>query len=634
MGFLDSVTQIASGGLLGTGSTSVVGADQGGNVKLNGATGSNPYDSSMGPFDPSNWMKSITDPSGFAKGVTGMGGPLPNNYDATGQLKSSEDMAQQVYAKANQQGDWISQNQSPGMGVNINAQTITAPKDINAQTIATPQAVTAQNIQAPDAITAQQVAAPNAINAQQLSAAPTIAGPQADALRQQQLDQAAAAANSPSAAAAQMRAAGGQISQQQMGQAAMARGVDRLSAKRDAMLATGTQGMQAANQTSALAATEQAAKQQAYSQALAGVRTGDVNVGQAQTQVGALNQAANLQAQTTQNQQTLQQQQANQQAGIQAAQYTAGNALTAAQANQNAGLQAQTTTNAQALTAAQANQGTNLQAQQYTAGNQLTAGQANQSANLNAQNAQAIARQQGWNAQTQAQDKANQTALQAVGAQNQAQGTAATYGSEQNKAAVQQQGGIISAAGSVIGGIISDERAKTDMNEVGGSSFADSYSRQLAGAYGGGVSPGSPYNANQDFLAWKPPVQQPDQPASKGLLSDERTKRDVDAMSPHQIANWAETVPGFTFRYKPGVEGAPDDGERFHAGTGAQSLEDTGPLGKMFVKERPDGLKEVDMAPLAFFHSKGALARADEAHELAAKAYALASRGSKRKEAR
>ena len=151
------------------------------------------------------------------------------------------------------------------------------------------------------------------------------------------------------------------------------------------MLATGTQEQGAAATSAALAAQEETTKQAQYATALQGVRSGDVNAGQALTQVGGLNQAANLQgqAQTAQNQ--LAAATANQAANLQGQIQTGNQALTAQTANQAANLQAQTTTGTQALTAEQANQQAGLTAQINTGQQALTAGTANQAANLQAQ---------------------------------------------------------------------------------------------------------------------------------------------------------------------------------------------------------------------------------------------------------
>lgn len=513
--------------------------------------GSGGFGGVYNPLNLHNVDKSFRDPKGFVYDVLGMDpNATPDNYDAKGQLAYSQGMSASVYNEAMRQK--AINDAKPAPQATISAQTIAAPGAINAQTINTPGIV---------------------------------GGAEADALRARQLQQAETAANSPSSAAAQMRAAGGQIENQQLGMAAAARGADRGAARRDAMLAMGSQGQVAANQSAALAAQEQAAKQQAYTQALSGVRSGDVSTTQAQTQIGAANQGANLQAQ----------------------QATAGNTLTAAQANQ----------------------GANLQAQMGTANTQLA----------------------GWTAQNQAQNAALGTGLQAVGATNQAQQVASGYGQSQNQAQSTQKAGIIGAAGSIIGGILSDERAKFDISTVGADSPYSSYAPSTS-------NPSSPYftgmGKDTDFLAWKPEAPKaPEQ--NKGLLgnlsderakvdigkathksiadkygsvlqeayghsamsespygalSDERAKREVQNMSTHDVEQWAEdegTDP-ITWRYKPGFE---DGGQDVHLGVSAQRLERSGPLGRLMVHRDPEtGMRKVDYGALALMLSKAALEKA------------------------
>ena len=661
-------------------------------------------------------------------------GSSPSSYNAGANLDSSMGMAQNAYGQA---GDWLSKvGSSPPPSANITAQTVATPAAINAQTINAPAAINAQTIGA-DAITG-----PAALSAQTVGQSNLIAGPQADALRAQALQQAQDAANAPSSAAAQMRAAGTQIANQQLGQAAMARGADRAGAARAAMLGTGAQGMQAASTTSALAAQEQVAKNNAYSAALGNVRAGDVSAAQSQQAVGVANQQANLSAQAQSAQAQLAASQSNQSA-----------ALAAAQANQGTNLAAQTTTGAQALAAAEANQGANLTAQQATIQNQQAA----------------------WNSQMGAANAFMGTELQGVGAQNQGQAVASGYGQSQNNLNQTKGGALWSALGSmsderakvdvrplpniygghsvqsnvpnflsanyqaaplpqgagaynidlnftspmsekspyghvmnmlkgkgsplggdtknlqevdtvdageedvegspvmgtedVAGGegvdaaegiegaegaegaegiegldILSDEYCKNEVTPLGGG---QSYSGLLQNAYGvngGGSSPyGSEGTGHQDFLDWNwspldrqqsssQPAAQQQQSSSSSIpgmgsmpsMSDERAKQQAEHMGQDEIAAWSEKVPTAVFRYKPGIPDT-DGGADYHAGTLAQSLERTGPLGRLMVHQRPDGLKEVEYGPLGLMVGKGALTKADQALQLAQAAYALAA---------
>lgn len=560
------------------------------------------------------WYDSIPGASTVKSGVglvTGIGGTAkdafiaPNSYDANGHLADSEKKAGSIY-------DWSMAN------ANLVGAAPAPTADIKAQQIA-----------APDKIVADTIAVPGAIAARDVATSGLVSGPQADAIRQQTLDQAANAATSPSSAAAQMRAAGAQIQQQQLGQAAMARGADRAGARRAAMLATGQQGLAAAGTTAALAAQEQAQKQAAYTSALQGVRSGDVSIADAATRSGQLNQAAD----------------------IATGQVNTQNQLAAAKANQEAGLQAQTATGAQRLTAAQGNQVADLQAQTGTIQN----------------------KQAGWQATQQAKNNFAGTALQSVGAQNQAQGVAANYGANQNEVRQKTSGGLVSGIASAFG--LSDERAKTDVSPIGGGSDLDSLmgsthgtssysdlaqefgtpqtgptvSDRLAAGFGamGASLQGRPApmvsagGVGQNFLDWRMPQRSvtPSSGGGAGLgglvsavggsgllssISDERAKRDVERMGDKDVANWAEAVPTAVWRFKSGVPGT-DGGEEYHTGTLAGGLEKTGPLGKLMVHRRDDGLREVEYGPLGLMVGKGALSRANEAMDWAKAAFSLAS---------
>ena len=441
----------------------------------------------------------------FVDKLFGGGGAPSSTYDPKAELAKSEAMAGNVYGNAQAQAAGIARGGAPT-----------------------------------STVTAQQINAPGAINSQQIGTPDILGGDKASYLRQLTLDQAAKAAASPSAAAAQMAANQQAISHQQLGVAAGARGVDRATARRDAMLGIGNQGQAAASSTAALAATEQAQKQAAYTQALGGVRTGDVGVSQAQTQIGAQNLAGDLEAQRA--------------------------------------------TAADTLAAATANQGADLTASQATANNTL----------------------QGWTAKQAAQNAANATALQGVGATNQAQGVAATYGTGQNEAAAKANAGFMGAVGGGLTAILSDEDAKLDIKPIDAT---DRYNEILAPALS--LSPSNPTgptttnpsaSPNQDFLKWKPSEPQQDQSnpgllgGILGALSDERAKQQVDTMGSHELIDFAHKVPMATFRYKPGV--GEDDGQDVHAGTLAGALQGTGPLGRLMVHEGPDGLKRVDYGRL------------------------------------
>lgn len=560
--------------------------------------------------------------------LSGVGlGPAPNAWDAEANTKPVMNNAQGTYDKASA---WAEDARLNGPQYQaIKEQQIRAPATINAQ-----------NVTAPNAINAERIGAPSGISVNDVGVSDLVGGQQASDLRNLQLRQAETAANSPSSAAAQMRAAGAQIQGQQAAMAAQARGQNRAAARRDAMLATGNLGMQAANQTAALAAQEQAAKQQAYSQSLAGVRAGDVNAANIQANVGMGNQQANLAAQSTTNAQ----------------------ALAAAQANQQAGLQAQTTTGAQSLAAQQANQAANLNAQQYTALNRLDAAKANQQMNLQAQQYTANNAINAWNNQQQAANAYLGAANQATGQQNQANATWANYASGQNEMQQKQNAGLASFATSAVElGSHSDTRAKEDVARFGEPSLAGAaqmlgigkgrqpdndgattnpieqlramgYFNRGGGRETGGGAGGfarAPMAAPVGASASPDPWGQHDfsralsidqlqgmapQLGGSPWMSDEETKQAVAQMGDDDLIDWANKTDLATYRYKPGVA---DGGATPQVGvSSAQRLERTGPLGRLMVSEGPDGLKRVDYPKLAYAVGKAAMAKANQNEDL------------------
>jgi hypothetical protein len=577
--------------------------------KSGGGDKDNPWDFTRVVTDPGGFAlgasKSLTDPQGFINDITGGFFSTPNTYPAAAELAKSEAMAGNVYQGALSQAGNIIRSGAPS------------------------SVVTAERLAAPAAISAQQVATPGLVG-----------GAEASDLRTAQLAQAERAANSPSAAAAQMRASAGLIGQQQLGQAAAARGADRAAAKRDAMLATGSQGMVAANQASALAAQEQAAKQQAYTQALAGVRSGDVAGTQALTDIAGRNQAANLQAQQSSAANTLQAGMANQGADLEASKFTAGQELQAWQAQQ-AALNAAYGTGLQAVGAQ--NQAQGVAAGYGTGQNQLQQENKGGLASMAGSVIRGLSDERA---------KADIMPMQTGGGIDFLDWE---YHSPQVPSSDSGSAGMLSL-GTAIGSVISDERAKASTKRL---TAADETADLLRSAYGI-TDDGNPYagagpmvrDVTDDTLAddtdlWLNGLAEPDTtqapmagpnasdyalpetPLWNGgyvnegdtVLSDERTKREVDRMGLDGIADFTRAAPAATFRFKPGVDGAPDNGERYRAGTIAQDVKKAGPLGKMFVNERPDGLLEVEYGPMAHFEAKGAQATADKALALALAAY-------------
>ena len=477
--------------------------------------------------------------------------------------------------------------------------------------------------------------------------------PSATALQGQEIQAASNIANGPSAAMSQFQAGQSQVVKDQLAATAAARGSDRAGARREAMINIGASGAQQNLSAAALAAQETQSKNVAASTALQGI--GSQALTAATTQANITSQQQQLQAQldaavsqgntaainsiqTQQAQLGLQAQTASATAGLgQQATYAGLATTNMAAANQNTQYNATAANQAAANYAAaqnaamaqnsqtqtgvnQANAGaTNAALAAYT-GAQNTAGQNFATANTNTSQANAALRtQQATGNETRAlaadqTSSANQlatTGLQQQGA-NSALGTANAANTTQatnaqtivdaNKAqaaaTAQQNAALYTAVGTGLAAAVSDERAKVDIATVGGGSpsYADKYGQMLSDAYGN-TATANPYG---------------------GTLSDERTKREVDRMGMDGVANFTRKAPAVTFRYKPGIE---DGGAAYKAGTLAQGVEAAGPLGRMFVDERPDGLKEVQYGPMAHFEDKGAQHTADRALAVASAAY-------------
>ena len=514
---------------------------------------------------------------GPAAKLFGIGQGVPNNYDAAKNLATAQANTQATYDRA------MAASGAAGAGwahSEEQAKAIQAPNAIQAQTIGTPT---------------------------------TVAGPAADALRAQQLQAASDAMNAPSAAQAQLASGQQLVARQQLAVAAGARGADRAAAKRDAMMAIGQQGMQASQNAAALAATEQQARTNANINALAGIRAGDVSTAGVQTQIGALNQGANLQAQTTTGQQSLAAQQANQSADLTAQQNNVQNEIAARTASGQEKLAA--------LNAATSAQGGQNQAAGIAAG-------------------------YGANQNTE-QTKASAGAFGAIGS------LLGSLSDEEVKEDVTKIGGKSSdvdwsdAEKSLLKSLyLSDTDKKREGNDPFEAIEADQAdpfekykpdsSAELDRLMRGTIKPAptpelyggprnfapkpNPYRAEpfRSTAAWNdyttgggylPPGSggalgsASDYGRTYGMppqsgLSDERAKEAVEKMDDKQLSHWADKVTNLpiTWRYKPGVE---DNGEDAHVGVLAQQLEKTGPLGKLLVHEGPDGLKRVDYGQAA-----------------------------------
>lgn len=120
-------------------------------------------------------------------------------------------------------------------------------------------------------------------------------GPEAMALRGEQLAAARALVGGPSAAALQYQSSLAQLARETLGAAAQARGAERAGARREGLLGLAGAGIQGALGAAAEAAREELAKRQAQIQAFGGVRAADIEVTTEQARLEQ--QAASLEAQ-------------------------------------------------------------------------------------------------------------------------------------------------------------------------------------------------------------------------------------------------------------------------------------------------------------------------------------------------
>lgn len=548
--------------------------------------------------------------------IFGVGQDTPNNYDANANLEDAKKKAGRVYDQA--MGGPPSWDLK---GDKATAQTVTAPGAIQAQTIQTPG---------------------------------MLGGQEATDLRTQQLAGATDLLNSPSAARAQFAAAQQRIGGQQMAQAAGARGADRAAARRDAMLATGKLGMQAGADSAALAAQEDAQKRAAYNAALGNVRAGDVSGAQAQTQIAAANQGANLQAQTTTAQQQLQAGLANQQANLAAQQsnqqYSLGgfNALNAAEvAKSNVALGALGAQNQ--ATGIAAGYGANQNEAETKANAGIIGGLGGLIGGLgklsDVRTKEEVApvgtSAVDWsedydklmknlylkgpsatgNPELQQQEEETDPfeRYQAQTIQEEDDGSEdaskSEFLSELMKGDANRmldKGKAAQANDDYLRRLMSEAATKEPTPALSSGSgnaklnpfheitpFRSTPTWDMSTTGGGYLPAGSGGTfGNLDDSGRMPPYANRPYYDKLASLSDERAKEAVEKMDDKDLSAWADKVTELpiTWRYK---DGFADSGKDAHVGVPAQKLEQTGPLGELLVHEGPDGYKRVDYGQAA-----------------------------------
>lgn len=406
-------------------------------------------------------------------------------------------------------------------------------------------------------------------------------GDGASALRGEQLAAIQKLQNQPSAAAAQYKAALGGIAREQLGIASQARGAERAGGRREAMLAIGDQGLDAADRIAAAQIAEQNATNQSILGALGGARGQDAEIA---THQADLNQQANqLEAQIT--------------AEASRGNAAAVNALKAKQADLR--LAAATSTAAGSVNAGNV-RGT------------ISAGNADRAARIGIANADAanLAARSGADAANLAGQNAADRATRIRAANADRAATIAQNNQTNALAAGTTTANLGNAADLANQGDATTRAVGQGQLDISGQQVRNAGTQAgltgAAGAIGTGLDvQGRKLDISKAKLGVAAGDLDREDRASDRLvkggtaagaaLSDERVKRDVHAVPPEDLEELARAMRAVTYRYKPGVD---DGGKDVHAGVLAQDIEGTR-LGKTLVGEDEDGVKNVDYRGLA-----------------------------------
>lgn len=403
--------------------------------------------------------------------------------------------------------------------------------------------------------------------ARDVSTRQTSLDPAANALREEQLSAIGELRNAPSSAQAMYQSALAKLARQQLGVASAARGSERAGARREAMLAIGAEGLEAADRAADRAAQENLSKATAIQGALANVRAGDIETA---TTNARLAQEANV----------LDAQIAAETARGNAA---AVNALRQRRAELNLDASKSTALNALAAAKMRADVGAgNLDREQSRS--QFDAGQQNTAARFAAEAANAANEAYAGRRTQIGDENANRLARaleNRAAAWNQAKLESSRQALEGNKFNVESK--LRSSAQSDAAREAAAGRQFGVMQEHGLNARSDratEAARHQANAEAKG-------EFNKALLTGL---------ATAAIMSDERVKRDVHEVSPRELLELADSLRAVTFRYKNG-EGS-DGGKARHAGVMAQDLERS-KLGRTLVSKDSRGVRSVDYAGLA-----------------------------------
>lgn len=441
--------------------------------------------------------------------------------------------------------------------------------------------------------------------------------PRATALRDETLQSVRAIGEAPSVAEQQYKANLAAASSEALGAAAQARGADRASARRAAVLGIAQSGIGGAAQMAAAAAQEELGKRQAVAQGIAGVQSQDLALASKQAELSQSRN--NLQGQldaaiaqgNTAAINAIKTRQAELDTEINATNVQAENARLAknAEFTQQSGITNATAQNTRDLARAQME----LEAEKSSLGArmdlsktnaQIAAGNADRSLAQGTTNAQLATTAATANAG--AYNTAEQNAALARNAAAQASMEAKLRVDAANQQAELERQRANQANTTTVETQNAANRAKLEADRLAAAQAAQTARMQALQAQQGAA--GLNIEANKGILDAQAGLRQAQEAraaSEKGstlgalatggaallTYSDKRLKKNIKEIPDDDVLAMAEKLKNFSFNYKPGT--IADDGGQEQVGFMAQDLQKSR-LGKMFVNKDEDGNLAVD----------------------------------------
>lgn len=482
----------------------------------------------------------------------------------------------------------------------VTAERVAAAAPVGAERVSAAGPVNAERVNAPNLGAAAQVGRPVAFDAATAKAsgpaATTIDTGQSNQIRDIQMQnlqtlqkEAQGGGISAELARAQLARHMARITGDQMAMAGAARGAGRTGLQREAMLAAGRQGLEAALGAEEQALGRQLGAQQQVTGALQGTREQDVGVATQQAQLDA--QRRNLQAQLETATAQGNAQEINRlrmsltDLDQQAQQYNAGATNQRGEVQGRLGLEAATGNADRSLNAgldaarrqdaaAVGNADRGLTAGLDTARRQDAAATGNADRGLTAD--LDYARRQD----TTATDNAGRADTQAFREGQQNVQVQTGNADRALTADTAQEGARRGAFDSTTGA----QQAGGTTASQGLGAQTDAIAAQAAAKKAADEAKAR----DREFLLDAATKAAP-------LLSDERAKKDVVSVDDDDLSAFAEDMARKMKRweYKPGLG---PEGE--HAGPMAQDVEEAGEVGKLLVHKRPDGMREIDQSSM------------------------------------